>query len=309
MGRAARRKAGRSRRDSATPPAGDRKYTYCYYLTAYVDVLGQRDELKRLRGIHHDEEHREAAFAILRTTAGRVLTVRKAFKEYFDTAASNDFALRGLTAQQLETYRRMRRMTFHASHFSDTFVVSVPLWHNAEFGGGTAALNMWSALYGVAGMSLFAFGSGIPLRAGIAIERGIDIRPDEVYGLSLVDAYELERDVAQYPRAVLNQRVLMQIAGFQQDETPGVGGATARWVAEQCRRLICRAPDDQQPMVHPLSSVFREIDPRFDELASKSFSWAVSELRRFESLGAHKLIGYYTRLIQYFEQNGYRVTP
>ena len=44
------------------------------------------------------------------------------------------------------------------------------------------------AVYGLAGMSLAPLAEGIPLRAGIDVERGIDIFPNEVYGPALLKA-------------------------------------------------------------------------------------------------------------------------
>lgn len=81
--------------------------------------------------------------------------------------------------------------------FSDTFVVSVSLQERGEpEGAARAASAVFNVLVGVAGVSLWALGQGIPLRRGVQVGPAVEIFPQEVYGAPLLDAYRLESTVA-----------------------------------------------------------------------------------------------------------------
>jgi hypothetical protein len=300
MGRESKRRAAaRGQTESGRP------LHYGYFLVAFVDLLGQREELAKLAALPHTAEARPAVEQGLKRTAARVVRTRKAFGDFFRVAATNRQSLKGLSPTQVTEYNRMRSLTFHQIGFSDSFVISVPLRETAEFGAATAALGVWAALYGLTGMSLASLAEGVPLRAGIDVERGIDIFANEVYGPALVNAYQLECKVAQYPRSVVGDgllRYLDYLEGLPQ---------TNRWsmipknLAPQCRRLICEAPDDGRHMLHMLSGDILALGEKFTEPASVANKWARQERHRFEQEGNEKLAGYYARLVRYFEASGF----
>ncbi len=277
---------------------------YGYYLVAFVDVLGQQDELGRLVLVPHIPEARDAAMEIIRKTAGRVRALRSGFQTYFREAASNHRSVAGLTPDQAREYNSMRTLTFHQVGFSDTFVISVPLIEQ-EYGAATAALGVWSTLFGVAGMFLAAMATHIPLRAGIDVERGIDIFPNEVYGPALVSAYNLESTVAQYPRAVVGKGLLDYLAYLERTSSGGRWSTVARGLASDCRQLLSRAPDDGVPILHMLAPKMLSAGKQMTEPADAAYKWVKQELQRHGSAGETKLTGYYARLLRYFNESGY----
>jgi hypothetical protein len=300
VGREARRRA-----EARSHTESDRTVHYGYFLVAFVDLLGQQEELAKLTALPHTPASRPAVEQVLRRTAGRVVKTRRAFGNFFQTAAANRQSLADLTPDQVREYNRMRTLTFHQIGFSDSFVISVPLRDTQEFGSATAALGAWAALYGLTGMSLASLAEGVPLRAGIDVERGVDIFPNEVYGPALLNAYQLESKVAQYPRSVIGEGVLRYLDYLEGLPVTNRWSAVATDLAPQCRRLICQAPDDGRHMLHMLSPDILALGEKFTEPASVANKWARQERQRFEQEGNDKLAGYYARLVKYFDASGY----
>jgi hypothetical protein len=278
---------------------------YGYFLVAFVDLLGQQEELAKLAALPHTPESRLAVEQGIRRTAARVVKTRKAFGDFFRIAATNRQSLAGLTPAQVTEYNRMRSLTFHQIGFSDSFVISVPLTETTEFGAATAALGVWATLYGLTGMSLASLAEGVPLRAGIDVERGMDIFANEVYGPALMNAYKLECKVAQYPRSVVGDGLMRYLDYLEGLPQINRWSMVPKDLAPQCRRLICPAPDDGLHMLHMLSGDILALGEKFTEPASVANKWARQEHQRFEQEGNDKLTGYYARLVRYFEASGY----
>ena len=170
----------------------DTSFRYGFYLVAFIDLLGQRQELMKLTSLPHtqDQSTQDQVLSILKKTAGRVQIIRDSFKTFFESAKSA--SVHGgdeFRPEQLEHYEGLKSsLTFRLNGFSDTTVIAVPLIEHEQYGRAAPALSVYSALHGIAGLTLTALSQGIPLRAGIDIERGTDGFPNEVYGPVTVTA-------------------------------------------------------------------------------------------------------------------------
>lgn len=285
----------------------DREVQYGYYLFAYCDLLGQKEELMKITALSHGPETQPAVIAILKRTAGRVMNVRQGFTNYFEAArrGSTDH-LERLTPKERAEYLRMRTLTFHQVGFSDSFVISVPLGTSEEFGSATAAMGMWTALWGLAAMTLMTMSLGIPIRGGVDVERGVTLFSEEVYGPGLVRAYELESTIAKYPRLVIG-RGLIDYLEFLELEGTTKWHAAARSMARKTRELIYRDPDDGQDMLHILAPTVLSESPPIDadmaKLARAAHEWVQRELDRFRESEQMELRDRYARLLKYFNAN------
>ncbi len=47
-----------------------------------------------------------------------------------------------------------------------------------------------------------------PLRGSVDISWGVELHPGEIYGAAVANTYELESEIAQYPRIVIGERVV-----------------------------------------------------------------------------------------------------
>jgi len=58
------------------------------YLVVFFDQLGQREYLRRITGIPTSENEKKPFIDAMRKSVGRVLNIRQAFKNYFESAHS-----------------------------------------------------------------------------------------------------------------------------------------------------------------------------------------------------------------------------
>ena len=275
---------------------------------AYCDVLGQKEELWKLRDVPHTPERLADAMQILKRTSGRVLMVRKLLNDYFRTAEKTNLThLDRLTSEARAEYLRMRRLRFRTVGFSDSFVVASSLASVEEFGPAPAAIAAWTTLWGLAAMMLTALSVGIPLRAGIDVERGVGMFSDEVYGLGLLCAYELESKKAKYPRAALGEGLLEYLDFLARQDDTDKWQRGARLTAPHLRNLVFQTEDG--PMLHMLSPEVIDAEapstPDLRKAARAAYAWVSGERDRFEKADNQRLAEKYERLVRYFNDNGY----
>jgi hypothetical protein len=293
-------------REAVSQSQTERPKAWGFYLVAFVDLLGQQEALRRLEALPHTRESKNEVMEAVYKTAQRVIRVRKAFERFFDEARTRRSLPTGLSAEQMDDYTKMREATvFYQIGFSDSFVIAVPLVEH-EFGAAPCALGVWAALFGIAGIFLTTLAEEIPLRAGIAVERGLNLFRNEVYGPALLHAYHLESKCAEFPRAAVGDGLLGYLSYLDRLDDEKHWNRLARNIAGDCRQVITYAPDDGHPMLHMLSSRLLGIGPLFGEAATRAYKWTKQEHERHREAGNQKLSTYYYRLLGYFNANGYQ---
>lgn len=285
-----------------------REHTYGFFLVAFVDVLGQRDELRALTKLPHNTEAMPEALQILKRTAGRVQKVRHGFESYFNQARHNRQPMPpGSTRKEWNEFYAIRSAKYRLQSFSDTVVISVPL-HDNQYGAANAALSAHLALFGIAGMFLHCLALGIPLRVGIDVERGIDFSSNEIYGPALMLAYELEQHTAQYPRAVVGSGVLDYLGWVEALPATEPRADLAKKFAATSRELICSAPDDGKPMLHCLANQIVQTEGIATSVTA-AHDFIRVQVERFELMKNEKLSVCYRRALAYFDRYSDTLQP
>lgn len=280
-----------------------------WHLVAYIDLLGQSNQLSRFRMPTNETEAEQVNQAISQS-ALRVHWIRTIFEGFFDGLVRiAPETIERVPADQRESFRRARSITLRQVGLSDSFVISTSLFGRGEVEGASrTAQATRSVLLGVAGVSLLALSRHIPLRGGITVGTGVELFDREVYGPALVDAYRLETELADYPRVVIGQGLfdyLTYLENLPPNTSFDVGAAAT---AKECRQLICAAPDDGQPMLHILSPVITTLPTAtggtWDELRAGVVQWVHDEADRFAHERNEKLRNRYVRLSRYLDACG-----
>ena len=248
-----------------------------------------------------NDEQMAASYA-LNKSAGPVRRLRNSFSELVSELMSGHAEVQGLvTPDRLASFMRLRPKVNQIG-FSDTFVISVPLEERGEpEGPARAASAVFNVLVGLAGISLWALCEGIPLRGGLQVGPAVEIFPQEIYGAPLLDAYRLESKVAEYPRTAVSPELFGYLTYLEKLPIDTEFNVYAAKKAGQCRRLICDAPDDGQPMVHMLSPEVISAAPEYEPLRIPARNWVVSQVDRYRTELNQKLADRYVRLARYFE--------
>jgi hypothetical protein len=276
--------------------------TLSYYAVAFIDLLGQSEELRKIKGLPQtDDERREAEIAMGRT--GRLIRqMRDRFTDLVERARNP--ALNDVPPERREEFKKFKTPPLFQTGFSDSFVLAMQLPEDIKEPVDLAqtANGIFLMLSGLAGISLVSLSSGVALRGGVDISLGMDVFPNEVYGPALLNAYRLESQVAQYPRILLSRRLLGFLIWLSnlQSEQPMIQLAGS--MARACRPLV-REDYDGYWMLHPLSSMIREaIKPDdFDNRWGHARAWIGDEIKRFSDVGDDKHRSRYIQLARYFD--------
>ncbi len=142
-----------------------------------------------------------------------------------------------------------------------------------------------------------------PVRGAITVGAGGVLEDDSFYGPALAEAYQLENEVAQYPRVVVSNTVHQFVFDKRiYSDDPEVDKAMQS-LADQCQSLICKDADGHW-IVDFLGSgsakLFRSI-PQSVDTVKKAYGFVLEQIDQFTQSGDAKLAERYRMLKRYFE--------
>jgi hypothetical protein len=269
-----------------------------HVFVAYLDVLGQRDELRQLTGLPTDSAKLHEFQATLKKTLGVVLNLRTLFKEYFEQYLRPSKILRALPRAQQAEIRALRRSKISFYGFSDSFVVAVPLRTKNEH--ASEMNSVFGAIVASCFIPICALASGHALRGGIDVGVSVPLPGGEIYGAGLERAYTLESRVAGYPRIVVGDELLEYLSFVSKQIAATPAGTGARETAQRCLSFFTKDTDEQY-ILDFLGDAFRafaaERLPR--EILVRAYDFVARQQSAF--LGDEKLKARYEQLHAYLE--------
>lgn len=172
------------------------EYVLQNFVAAFLDVMGQRERLRKLDRFPETKDEEQAAIEILRSTLGVVVDIREKFEE---SIAENKLFTAGDVSKVPPEARHLFEFELKTfSHgFSDSFVLAVPLEEPESPHKTLAAI--FSVIAGAGAMMLDALSQGRPLRGGIDLAPGIRLASGELYGPALAQPYVLESSCVNRP--------------------------------------------------------------------------------------------------------------
>ena len=270
------------------------------YVAAWIDVLNQKEGLKKLNELPVSEADLEAYIQTLKETVGVVDLYRRCFPTAFasidrgaDQAAQEDPRSVSTAVRKLESADIM------SLAFSDTMLYWAPVDEESSQLGIAAVHKMFLGLSIVMGLTL---SRGLACRGGIDVGWASDFFPDQIYGPLLTQVYRLESREACWPRLVAGEPLvnLIQNRCCQQELT--LRDNVRRTISNLCRDLICRAPDDVW-MLDYLGAGARAQIQMMGDLIQPIRKFVHQELKRFRSACDKKLTSRYEQLHKYVENS------
>lgn len=290
------------------------------YIVGLVDLLGQSSKLKELGSLWLEiilsggvvnESSPKSIRSQMDNIYREVENFRKGFlfsvdtlrKTFFENSRKNDLppSKQGVAAQMATNI-----CTLHS--FSDLVVLYAPLYsENAD-----ELLPRWrvgTILYACACRLFCGVRNGAFLRGGIEIGAGTELGNGDIYGPALVEAYELEKEVADYPRIVIGERLYDFIqSGARASDSGNFSNMMLARVDDLCKRMICR-DEDGRFIVDYLGEKMAELSNASGSLWSEACSFVNEgknriehELNECEKKGDQKLLRRFERLLGYYQK-------
>ncbi|MGD0794407.1 MAG: hypothetical protein ABR958_02265 [Dehalococcoidales bacterium] len=279
-------------------------YECGWYLVIYLDVLGQSKKLKQFKHLPTNPIENDNLIKIERETAGFIVDFRNFFDDIFNALKNTDNLLNSIPIEKHNLVKTLLENKITSRGISDSYVMTLPLAENESIGRSGVMYNVWAALGATCASFIWALAKGSAIRGGIDIGPGTILpigNHDEVYGLAVVNAVDLEKRIAQYPRVAMGENLWQYL--YQAEQSPANNNIIniAKKYAIICKNLIYQDHDG----VHTLDSFGKEIfaleNVLNKQLVGIAYKWVVQEHEKYVKSMDNKLAGKYFLLRQYIE--------
>lgn len=271
-----------------------------YYLVAFIDIVGQRKKLNQLKKFPTSDAEINNVVDILVDTSEYVKQLRTQFDDYFSTKPKPTGLLDRLPPNKQEWLEKRNQPNYWCRTISDSFIITVPCFDEVLFGKHIG--DIYSCLYGISVLSLWALTNKKPCRGGIDIALGTKIDQKEVYGPVITRAYELESKFAKHPRVVVGEGLLCHLDNIKKGcPNDNLDGRHTLLNIDNCKTLITKDTDGIHIldfMGEGIKSVQNEV---ISDLVHDAYDSVISMEKWLLQSGDDKLRGYYSKLREYCE--------
>lgn len=271
-----------------------------YHVVAWLDLLGQREMLKRI-GLMPSmpEEAAEFRQAVL-NARGRVKEFRAMIRGLREGRSGNEKDGDEFSNSQWDIiaqaiWNRHSGIRVELEMISDAVLLKVDLKETRAHD----PLNSVLALCEIAQLVvLSSLSKRFSVRGGIDRGVGFEIEADSLYGPVVVNAYELESKRADYPRLVFGPSFMGYLVYKEkQAQESGIDPREADLICDflrQIRQLITFDVDGL-PVLNFLSGAGVPKEP-FESLVQDAMKFVEGEVARFRQEGGIDLFMRYSRL-------------
>jgi hypothetical protein len=270
-----------------------------HYLIVFFDQLGQREKLRKITAIPTTEAEEQEFIELTKESIGRVLHIRDAFKNYFESASLYNPNLNLVPTEYRDEFlSSQKRADLIFYGISDAVVIAVPLMSTDE---NCAAVNgIHDAFVATCGIGLLSLSVRVPMRAGLDVGVATQIDDKEIYGPALESAFYLESKLAEYPRLLVGKELINYLFCVENQKCNTRIGEVAKETAKYCRQMIIQDTDGRY-MLDFLGENFKKaientIEPN---LVASAFDFVLEQYRRYSKNENDKLASRYYRLLRY----------
>jgi hypothetical protein len=200
--------------------------------------------------------------------------------------------------QYFEAYQQN---SINQQRWSDGVLIFSPI---SEVNKASMMGNVFCLLLSSGFHVLFSLAEGFAIRGGIEIGWASELKPCELYGPAVVAAYELESEIAQYPRIVVGQQLMQYINGLFSVANPDLEQSCNKATAKTALSLI-KCDVDGVYIIDYLGPGFSNLASStiYNEAVSKALEFVRSQLEVFQKERNTKLAFRDHLLLSYFLAN------
>ncbi len=232
----AKRKKKKRAKPLKRPSQNPKTYYFQYYALAFVDILNQKSELRKIKKLPTNEQEKSEFISQVKNTFGVVQLFRTSFDSFFQSfLKSGPLQTTGLNREQIESMNRFRNPNLNKQLFSDSIIYYASLENTSQ---RFAITNVQALLAGCASSILSTLSIGLACRGGIEAGIAGDVFKNEIYGPALYQAYRLESEVAKYPRIVVGSELRSYIDFESKIPVRSIEDEVRRFYGREMQRLV-----------------------------------------------------------------------
>jgi hypothetical protein len=274
--------------------------SFSYYLVVFIDILGQRDVLRKITGLPTNEKEKNEFILRIKESLGRVDFLRDSFKKYFEAHNAEDPLEFNVPPEARALFLTSLKSEASFYGISDSIIISVPLTNKND--NCTAANGIYSAFIATCGIGLAALSTGLVMRAGLDVGIAVQINDKEIYGPALERAYHLESKLAEYPRFVVGKELIGYLGWIKNQQSDSPLGLIAKDIAGLCQGMIIQDTDGRAILDFLGTKVREHTENAIDkEIFVKARNFVALQYSKFSKDDDDKLSSYYYRLMRYFK--------
>ncbi|MBE0546870.1 MAG: hypothetical protein IH627_04250 [Rubrivivax sp.] len=274
-----------------------------HYAAAFIDLLGQRAALRgqNLLPIVQTEEEKQRLLSTLKASVGSlaVLQQRAAKMMGASNPDPNSDLRATLSPSEQTEWDEMMRATITTQRWSDGLLLFTSIAEELV----KCPLNGIFRMLALTGALCFmGLASKQPLRGAVEVAWGVELQPGELYGAAVARAYELESEVADYPRIVVGPYLVHYLELHSKNTSEERHAKVNRALASLCQDMLVLDADGHW-ILHYLGPAFRTAitESSHDQLYSLASAFVDSQLLEHQRTQNTKLAFRYVHLEQYFE--------
>jgi hypothetical protein len=271
------------------------------YIVCFFDLLSQRKKLNEANCFPSNPEETKQ----LKETWIDIISTLNSFRESFDEGLkyAREAISRELpwhTREMNEIITELSVMNVKSQMFSDSVILFAPISQERP---AKAAVDIQNLLITCCIIFGVGISEGLIYRGGIEAGPGAEIFEDDdgVYGPVLSHAYDLESEVAKYPRIAVGGQLIQFLDHLVSESGEEVEGRIVRGAAKLSSELIAR-DSDEVLILDYCGKAMAELDRNIEEeVIVPALEFARGELQRFRDAGDEGLEGKYELLVKYLE--------
>lgn len=225
------------------------------YCVSLIDLLGQRKALEGqgLLPPFETEAERSALNATLRKSVGAIIKLQSQAEEmlrsYLSLRLDSPFRV-ALPPEQHYLWDEMNFTRIKTQRWSDGLVSFLCLGDKDV----KCRMNGVFALFTLAGTLCFlGLATRSPIRGAIDVAWGVELHPGELYGAAVARAYELESEIAQYPRIVVGEEAVKLLQAHHVNTGQDPYSQNDKSLAQMCLGMLVQEIDGNW-IVHYLAA-------------------------------------------------------
>lgn len=273
---------------------GEKKLKVSNYAAAFIDVLGQRDSMK---GCGLVPDNKDEFLSIAKKSIGVISNLHSSFDTFYELLTKTTINLQ-IPEEDRDKYSHLQAAKLKFQRFSDGLVVFISL---AEDSTHSPVNGIYGLIASSGSLCLLGLAEKTPIRGGADIAWGVELNESELYGCVVAKSYELESEVAKYPRIIIGSEIINYLQSLAHNEEGDINSQYGRKMAETCIEMVCETPDGNY-MVDYLGEGFRKyIANTLDQtIYNEALSYVEEQLERWRDECNSKLIERYETLHEYF---------
>ena len=287
-------------------------HNYCYYLVAFIDILGQKEAFQGINSVpaEGEEDLKKKIIEAHKQTVQFVEVFRESFNNLFGVSKETKSKIE-VPDTFKKQFNEIRKVSLKHKRFSDCILAFVPFqtdkYHLNAVNGIRAIITSCGA------MLLLSLSDGKAFRAGIEVGLGTELENGEVYGPALFKAYNLESKIAQYPRIVIGPELINYLINLskknpQMPNQDPIGIELCKITADKCLEMIIKDFDgynivdylgDEIKKIYSHPSVNYKIS--YEEIFERASKFVEEEYQKRKKMKDSKLALRYYLLSNYFK--------